>query len=382
MVCVAMRRYVGTLASAVLAWHVVVQARGYAGVLFGAAKIASRVALAITILAPAPLQAWRLYRRVWAAREWCALNCNAISALQFIAHRGGGVRAAVSVPDADSPCRGAAPRDDVAGLAPVGEDACSGAPLRVLVLGDSSVVGMDCEICHTLPGRLCKMIHERHAEASIIVDTDAVVGLRLEGARIRLHDRLCRRALGGSRAAAHVGTGPPYDYVFLCIGGNDVIGCTPVHEVQHHLDVVLVLLRSLAVAEGIFVMIGGDIGLAPIWPIPLNYIVSARCKCVHRAFAAVCARHFVTFVDMYARTRRDVQIVPVQSLFCEDQFHPSSAAYAIQVRYIEEAMDGARPAPMTPMTPMTPIAPIAPMAPMASVAPVPAVAAVAAPCGQ
>lgn len=179
-----------------------------------------------------------------------------------------------------------------------------GAPLRVVVLGDSTLTG---------PGLTSPDdIWVRRALAALEIDRPidlvsfAVGGSRVADVRRRLDDALAE----------------PADAVILSVGSNDAIHGTATRRFAQDYDAMLAeILDRVPVAAVANV---GDLGNITRFPQPLRSIVRARgrsfCRLVERA-AAQQDRAVLLDVTPANRFFRD------HSLFGPDLFHPTSAGH-------------------------------------------------------
>ncbi len=176
----------------------------------------------------------------------------------------------------------------------------------VLVLGDSTGVGVGAELPQqSIAGLL----------AADFPDAD-IVNVSESGARV-----------AGTLAQAHacIAAGLRFDVALLHVGANDIVADTPLDKLASDCDTLLSTLGTLALRT---VWLGPpDIGLAPLFPKPYAWIMSARSRAAARVFSDAAARHNMAFVDFsapahavhFSRRRREH--------FAVDGFHPNSASY-------------------------------------------------------
>lgn len=188
-----------------------------------------------------------------------------------------------------------------------------GRPVRVSVLGDSSVTG---------PG---------------LADPTRVWVARLLDALPCPVELRCH-AVGGSRVRdvlvrqAPAAVADPPELFVLAVGANDALHGTPSRQFARDLEALLELLRAVApvVTLGI-----GDLSVIPRLPGTLRPVVSLRSAAVDRLHASVSAG------------RDGVHRVPVAELadphfrragsswFVPDLFHPNEAGHALWARLFE-----------------------------------------------
>jgi hypothetical protein len=116
------------------------------------------------------------------------------------------------------------------------------------------------------------------------------------------------------------------DVAVLAVGSNDVLGWTPLHEVERSFRLLVTTLSERVPR----VVVGGvgDLGLLARIPAPLSSVVSVRARQVDRAIRRACVRHAnVSYVDVsctdgaFRAGGRDV--------FTADLFHPNEVGHAI-----------------------------------------------------
>jgi lysophospholipase L1-like esterase len=183
-----------------------------------------------------------------------------------------------------------------------------GQPLRIAVLGDSSVTG---------PG----------------LDEAGEVFVARCAARLPQRVRLERHAVGGSRVRdvlqrqlPAVLAAPPA-VAFISVGTNDAIHGTPAGRYGRDLGQLLMALS----AAGVRTVSCGvpDLSVLPRIPRSLRRLVGARGAAVDREHARVVGRHGRAIrvpscpaIDDQFRTRGD-------ALFADDRFHPNAAGHAV-----------------------------------------------------
>jgi lysophospholipase L1-like esterase len=188
----------------------------------------------------------------------------------------------------------------------------------ILVLGDSTGVGVGASLPEeSIAGLLAADFP--HAD---------IVNISESGARIAdavAQARTC------NAAAMH------FDMAILHLGGNDIVRATPNDKLA---DACEALMRELARLADRTVWLGPpNLGLAPLFPPPLSWLLSLRSRAATSVFAQCCARHKVSYVDFSApahavhfhRARR-------RQHFASDGFHPSSSSYRYGYAAAREAI--------------------------------------------
>lgn len=189
----------------------------------------------------------------------------------------------------------------------------TGKPVRVDVLGDSSVTGPGLDDgAHSWIAQLSDML-----PWSVDLRSHAVGGSRVRDVLLRQAPRTL--------------IDPPDLYV-LAVGANDALHATPARRFARDLEALLELLRAVApvVTLGI-----GDLSVIPRLPPTLRPLVARRSSSVDRLHAAVVAG------------RDRVMRVPVsqlsdphfrsggRELFVADLFHPNRHGHALWAQLFE-----------------------------------------------
>ncbi len=118
-----------------------------------------------------------------------------------------------------------------------------------------------------------------------------------------------------------------YDTILLQIGGNDITHFHALDKVSLELAAILDSLKKRA--ERVLLMSVGDVGAAPIFPLPLRFFYTRLTLKYHAAFAAVAARTGTKYINLYVPPAEDPFIKNPSVYFAADSFHPSSAGYAL-----------------------------------------------------
>jgi lysophospholipase L1-like esterase len=180
-------------------------------------------------------------------------------------------------------------------------------PLRVVVLGDSSVTAPGvADPDHIWVRRLCRRLAGgRH----VILESVAVGGSTV------------RDVLDGQLWAATVFQP---DLALVAIGANDVIRGVPRRRFEEDLERVIAAL----VSSGATVLQGGvgDLGTIPRLYPPLRWMMTRRSLAFHRAHQRVAARNGTLIAEL-REDDRDLWLRD-RSLWSEDLFHVSAAGHA------------------------------------------------------
>lgn len=197
----------------------------------------------------------------------------------------------------------------------------AGAPLRYLVLGDSTAAGVGADYEHGIV-----MGTTRHLAESRRVE---LLNLAVSGARFRdvLREQLPR--VNGFHP----------NLVLLDVGANDVTHLTSSGTVRRQLEDILQSVSSLACDARIVVTGAPDMGSPPRIPFFLRSIAAWRARRINAIATDAARSHALTFAPIAERTgpafRGD------RTLFASDRFHPNARGYALWTPVLNEALDAA-----------------------------------------
>lgn len=181
-----------------------------------------------------------------------------------------------------------------------------GAQMRILNIGDSSVVGTGAtDETLTVAGRLAA--DYPGAE---------VVNLGVNGTRTK---GLIERFEGIQEEH--------FDLIVIHTGGNDIVRFTDYEELEGSLRVVLGLAEH--VGDRVLLLHGGNIGTSRLFPFGLRWILTKRTREVRDIWMRV-VEDFekVTYVDMWHENRsEDPYWTEPRKYYGPDFFHPSEYGY-------------------------------------------------------
>jgi lysophospholipase L1-like esterase len=197
----------------------------------------------------------------------------------------------------------------------------SPARARILVLGDSTGVGI---------GASCPEDSIAGLLAAELPDVD-IVNVSRSGARVA--DALAQARDCRARELH-------FELALLHVGGNDVIRATPAAKLGA--DSRMLLAELAAIADQTVWLGPPDVGLVPLFPPPLSWLLRLRTRRAAAAFAACAAAQGVTFVDFSSGEHRlRFSATPVH--FAVDRLHPSSDTYRYgyaSIRRLLRVFDG------------------------------------------
>lgn len=205
------------------------------------------------------------------------------------------------LPDAAGPAQGIVPG--------------AGEPLRLVVLGESTVAGVGAATHQTaLTGRVA---------ASLARETGRAVRWRAVGRSGATARQVAELAAALPDAAA--------DAVVLALGVNDALSF---RRPARWADDVAALIRTVRARVGpapVLLAAVPPMHAFPALPHPLRAILGARARLLDDAQARLPARlPAVAHVPMW--------VDPAPHLFCSDGFHPSEAGYAAMGERLGEAL--------------------------------------------
>jgi lysophospholipase L1-like esterase len=186
------------------------------------------------------------------------------------------------------------------------------ASCRLLILGDSTAVGIGATgPSETVAGRLAREF------PSISIENHARMGARA-------------RDLAGQLQMAEFAS---YDAVLIAIGGNDILRGSSEPEFRAGLKAGLDAARALS--EAVIVVNSGNVGAAPLFPWPLNAVLSRRSLRFRSAFEAVCSTAGAEFVNFTYEPSKCPFRRERARYFAADGLHPSGAVYSLCVERLK-----------------------------------------------
>lgn len=219
-------------------------------------------------------------------------------------------------------CRSPAPKPEAAAArrdhdSPVTLGA--GPPIRYLVLGDSTAVGVGGDY-----ERGIVLETARHLAKNRRVD---LLNLAVSGARFR---DVLREQLARAR-------GWKPDLVLLDVGANDATHLTSSRSLRRDLEEIIRLILAENCEARIVVTGSPDMGAPPRIPFFLRGIAAARARRINEIARAAVSDHDLTFAPIADRTGQAFR--SDRTLFHPDRFHPNDRGYALWVPVLIEAID-------------------------------------------
>lgn len=189
----------------------------------------------------------------------------------------------------------------------------------ILVVGDSTAAGVGAiKPEESIAGRLFTQY------PGVSITNIGESGLRLKGVIVKLETMEDRH----------------FDLVVIQAGGNDVVRLTSFKEIEKNLEEILV--RAKKIGDRVAFLPAGNVGLAPIFPWPLNWILTARSRVVHDMYLRQVAKHDIIFADFFNERKDDVFATDPKRYYAPDVFHPSGEGYRLWYETFQKALREAR----------------------------------------
>lgn len=197
------------------------------------------------------------------------------------------------------------PRLPEAGGADHGQVGAGEAPLRLLLVGESTAVGVGVRDHHQgLGGQLARALH-RQLGRPVTWRVDGVNGIRAAALAARLADR----------------PAPDEDLVVVSLGVNDTTGLTSPRRYQRELGRLIATLRQQRPHLPVALLAVPPMQHFTALPRPLRDVLGARAGQLDRAQQALAAR-------LPGVHPLDYPVVADPTLLADDGYHPGAAGYA------------------------------------------------------
>jgi lysophospholipase L1-like esterase len=170
----------------------------------------------------------------------------------------------------------------------------------MLVLGDSTAVGVGATSSTNVPGRLAEHLH---ASVENYAKSGAKVGW------------LTEQRMRAKRAH--------YDTTLVQIGANDVVSTGNLTVAAAVFEKELAALTKMS--GRVIVLTAGDIGDSGVFIRPLGAVISYRTRVLREYFKKTCEKYGAVYVDIYAEP--NVLARDPGRYYAADNFHLSSEGY-------------------------------------------------------
>ncbi|QHE88440.1 SGNH/GDSL hydrolase family protein [Hydrogenophaga sp. BPS33] len=200
------------------------------------------------------------------------------------------------------------------------QHAPANAPLRLLIVGDSTGVGTGASSPqNSLAGLLAQAYPRLH------IDNRARDGATFADVVGQLE------AVGAAR----------YDLVLVQAGGNDVIRLRKMDTVRTDIERVAALAR--ACGQRVLLMPAGNVGNAPFFFAPVSWFMTSRARTLHGHVRDTAKQQRLVYVNLFKDKADDPFAQRPEELNAADGLHPSDAGYRV---WFDELMAQARLAPV------------------------------------
>jgi len=180
----------------------------------------------------------------------------------------------------------------------------------LLVLGDSTAVGVGTESKFSVPERVASSI-------GASVENRARSGARTE------------ELLSQLAAAEH----DSYDLILIQAGANDVIFFESLSEAERYMNTLLTQAQKLS--DRVVVLTAGRIGDAPLFPYIARPILNIRAANLRKRFSELSKMHSAEYVDLY-KLPSPFGSNP-EKYYAPDFLHLSAEGYEVWALYVNEA---------------------------------------------
>ncbi len=191
-----------------------------------------------------------------------------------------------------------------------------GAPMRVLILGDSTAVGTGAtDTADSTAGRFGAL----YPEAEIV--NLAVNGLRIKGL-LSILDGLDQNV--------------SFDIVLIQIGANDIIRLTPLQEIEK--GIAQVLLKTSSIGKTVIVLHSGNIGEAKFFPWFVRPILSSRSLKVRELYKNAAQIHGAKYVDLIDSPIAKQLAEDPNTYYANDKLHLTGEGYGLWFSEIKKLL--------------------------------------------
>jgi len=174
----------------------------------------------------------------------------------------------------------------------------------LLIVGDSTGVGTGADTPeNSIAGRI----------ASDFTNT-TIVNLSGNGAKVR--DVCAQLQETGGRT---------FDLVIVHAGANDVLYFSPIKTLRESVAIMLESARRKA--DHVIFLSSGNIGLAPAFFPPINWIYTCRTRKVRRILMNSAAERGIEYVDLFREKGDDPFSANPDLFYARDFLHPGSEGY-------------------------------------------------------
>lgn len=177
------------------------------------------------------------------------------------------------------------------------------APLKVLFVGDSTVVGVGGKPEESIAGRFAQQYPQAH------IENYAVTGARAKDVLEQLEKAQGR-----------------YDLTLINVGGNDVIALTPLTKLREY--ITQVLEKAKEKSDKVAIGLGGQMELIPMAPKAIRGLLRFQQQRYSELYQELTNKKGALYINYFEDRELNGHFArDPQKFFSEDRFHPSGAGY-------------------------------------------------------
>src|SRR3989339_713819 len=118
-----------------------------------------------------------------------------------------------------------------------------------------------------------------------------------------------------------------FDLILIQGGANDIIYFTPLGKSANQLD--MLFKEAKGRAPEVVSITSGNVGLAPMFPWPLNWVYSYRSKIFLDRFKKIAADNGVRFIELYQPRADDLLSQDIARFYASDGLHLTADGYEV-----------------------------------------------------
>jgi lysophospholipase L1-like esterase len=187
----------------------------------------------------------------------------------------------------------------------------SNAKMRILIIGDSTIVGTGAD---DPKKSLAGLVGKTFPQATLI--NRGINGRKAKSLRKEIES-----------------LNENFDLIMLHIGGNDIVRFTPLNELEN--DVNALLIAAKKKASKVTLTSSGNLGTALLLPFSIRWIFTKRTLKVREIFMRVAKNNDIMYIDLFREAKVDPFHTEPDIYYAKDYFHPSSIGYALWYERIE-----------------------------------------------
>ncbi|OGX26689.1 MAG: hypothetical protein A3D10_02410 [Omnitrophica WOR_2 bacterium RIFCSPHIGHO2_02_FULL_48_11] len=119
----------------------------------------------------------------------------------------------------------------------------------------------------------------------------------------------------------------PYRAVIIQIGGNDILRFSDLAEMEKNLTIVIE--RAQRIGERVVILHSGNVGLAPVFIWPFDWILTQRTRAVRDLYMRTAKETGAVYIDLFTERDNDpfFRKDDVPDFYGPDYLHPSGLGY-------------------------------------------------------